>query len=101
MTWDELLEYMDASAEWGAEDIKHWHELPSALVHTSACDKADSIVRAIMQNQLASICEDMCEELGTYPTCTYPGFIPPDVAPGVVDWIAPACSCAEQVGGYL
>jgi len=40
-----------------------------------------------MQNKLASICEDMCKELGAYPMCAgCPNFVAPDSTPGVMTW---------------
>merc|ERR1711865_1362761 len=43
--------------------------------------------RAQVQNKLASVCEDMCKEVGAYPKCSQcPAFVPPDSTPGVMTW---------------
>merc|ERR1719210_531610 len=40
-----------------------------------------------VQNKLASICEDMCKEVGAYPKCAQcPHFVAPDSTPGVMTW---------------
>jgi len=87
MTWDELLEHMDNLVEWGAGMIKGWHKQANALVQVETCEKSDAGVRVKMQNKLASICEDMCKEMGAYPHCTgCPDFVQPDSTPGVMTW---------------
>merc|ERR1719453_130150 len=43
--------------------------------------------RTELQNKLASICEDMCKEVGAYPKCSQcPAFVAPDSTPGVMTW---------------
>ena len=40
-----------------------------------------------MQNKLAGLCEEMCKEVGSYPSCPgCPNFVPPDPTPGVMTW---------------
>merc|ERR1719410_88153 len=87
MTWDELLEHMDNLVEWSADTIKNWHEQKNSLMQVTSCEKSETLVRAKMQNKLASICEDMCKELGAYPLCGgCPNFVAPDSTPGVMTW---------------
>jgi len=87
LTWDELLEHMDNLVDWSADTIKGWHSQAGALVQVESCEKSDTVVRAKMQNKLASICEDMCKELGAYPLCGgCPNFVAPDSTPGVMTW---------------
>merc|ERR1719416_339796 len=39
------------------------------------------------QNKLATVCEDMCKEVGAYPKCSQcPDFVAPDSTPNVVTW---------------
>merc|ERR1719162_2169413 len=86
-TWDELLEHMDNLVDWSAGEIKTWHAQASALMQVESCEKSEIKVRAKMQNKLASICEDMCKELGAYPMCGgCPNFAAPDSTPGVMTW---------------
>jgi hypothetical protein len=86
-TWDELLEHMDNLVEWSADQIKGWHAQTGALMQVQSCEKAETVVRAKMQNKLASLCEDMCKELGAYPHCAgCPNFVAPDSTPGVMTW---------------
>merc|ERR1719276_686212 len=56
------------------------------LDKASACTKEDLKHRAQFQNKLAGVCEDMCKEIGAYPKCTCPDFVPPDSTPGVMTW---------------
>merc|ERR1719262_1602038 len=52
-----------------------------------ACVAEDLKRRAQVQNKLASVCEDMCKEVGAYPKCSQcPAFVPPDATPGVMTW---------------
>merc|ERR1719224_97007 len=52
-----------------------------------ACTSEDLRRRAQLQNKLASVCEDMCKEVGAYPKCSgCPDFVPPDATPGVMTW---------------
>merc|ERR1712085_207463 len=52
-----------------------------------ACMAADSQIRFQVQNKLASICEDMCKEVGAYPKCAQcPKFVEPDSTSGVMTW---------------
>merc|ERR1719511_176993 len=52
-----------------------------------ACTKEDLKSRARLQNKLATICEEMCKEVGAYPKCTEcPDFVEPDSTPGVMTW---------------
>jgi len=86
-TWDELLEHMDNLVDWSAGEIKNWHSQAGALIQAESCQKSDTVMRAKMQNKLASICEDMCKELGAYPMCGgCPNFAAPDATPGVMTW---------------
>merc|ERR1712085_245138 len=101
MTWDELLEHMDNLVAWGQDSIKGWQKQASALqkhvklaavsmkstMTEQACMAADSQIRFQVQNKLASICEDMCKEVGAYPKCAQcPKFVEPDSTPGVMTW---------------
>merc|ERR1719487_2925934 len=87
MTWDELLEHMDNLVDWSADTMKGWKSQANALVQVQSCEKAEIGVRAKMQNKLASLCEDMCKELGAYPMCGgCPNFAAPDATPGVMTW---------------
>merc|ERR1719352_883164 len=59
----------------------------TAVVQASkACTAEDLKHRAQVQNKLAGSCEDMCKEIGAYPKCTRPDFVPPDSTPGVMTW---------------
>merc|ERR1719393_55181 len=50
-----------------------------------ACASEDLQHRVALQNKLASVCEDMCKEVGAYPKCSgCPDFVPPDATPGVM-----------------
>merc|ERR1719386_414120 len=52
-----------------------------------SCTDADLKNRMQFQNKLASICEDMCKEVGAYPECSQcPAFVAPDSTPGVMTW---------------
>merc|ERR1719384_15644 len=52
-----------------------------------ACAAEDSAHRMQVQNKLASICEDMCKEVGAYPQCSQcPDFVAPVSTPGVMTW---------------
>merc|ERR1719422_2607166 len=52
-----------------------------------ACIVEELKNRAQFQNKLASICEDMCKEVGAYPKCAQcPHFVTPDSTPGVMTW---------------
>jgi len=51
-----------------------------------SCSSQDLQHRAALQNKLAGVCEEMCKEIGAYPKCTCPGFVPPDSTPGVMTW---------------
>merc|ERR1719316_2539855 len=98
MTWDELLEHMDNLSEWGHGELKAWTKTAMSLIqrgdkHVSlaqgeekACVALEQKRRAQIQNKLAGACEDMCKEIGAYPKCTCPGFVPPDSTPGVMTW---------------
>merc|ERR1712228_405839 len=71
--------------------IKGWHKQASALQKGSTVEKScvsqDLQHRAALQNKLASICEDMCKEVGAYPKCQQcPKFVEPDSTPGVMTW---------------
>merc|ERR1719410_51840 len=52
----------------------------------SACEAENLKRRVEFQNKLAGACEDMCKEVGAYPKCDCPAFIPPDATPGKVTW---------------
>merc|ERR1719379_1316519 len=69
MTWEELLTHMDNLSSWGAESIKGWKKQASAIQTTKVSASSDLERRALFQNKLASICEDMCKEVGAYPKC--------------------------------
>merc|ERR1719389_1525539 len=94
MTWPELLEHMDNLSEWGHGELKGWRSQASALhksqqvaaISEEACLSEDLKVRAALQNKLAGVCVDMCKEVGAYPKCTCPDFVPPDSTPGVMTW---------------
>merc|ERR1719361_2225398 len=82
--------------------IKGWKKTASALQKSytsafssfargsqnqTACASQDLEHRAQIQNKLAGICEDMCKEVGAYPQCAQcPGFVAPDLTPGVMTW---------------
>merc|ERR1719401_3134724 len=91
MTWPELLEHMDNLVAWGQESIKGWHKQASALqvavskLSDKSCVARDSSIRAMVQNRLASFCEDMCKEVGALK-CTCPNWVEPDSTPGVMTW---------------
>jgi len=94
MTWPELLEHMDNLSEWGHGELKAWTKQASSLigVHAAgaqsekACIAEDLKHRTQVQNKLAGVCVDMCKEVGAYPKCTCPDFVPPDSTPGVMTW---------------
>merc|ERR1719395_116339 len=102
MTWPELLEHMDNLSEWGHGELKAWSQQAShlqksaqlafAAVHEQgaqneeACLAEDHTHRMQVQNKLAGVCVDMCKEVGAYPKCTCPDFVPPDSTPGVMTW---------------
>merc|ERR1719511_619557 len=54
----------------------------------SICATEDLAGRALLQNKLASICVDMCKELGAYPKdCTCPDYVDTtDQTPGATTW---------------
>merc|ERR1719265_1933003 len=55
--------------------------------HGQACLAEDLQHRAQLQDKLAGLCEDMCKEVGSYPSCPgCPNFVPPDPTPGVMTW---------------
>merc|ERR1719161_2454172 len=106
MTWEELLEHMDNLVDWGHDQLKSWRKQASALqvhmkasnaavfLHNSAksddkaCVAMDLKIRTQVQNKLAGMCEDMCKEVGAYPSCAQcAGFVPPDSTPGVMTWV--------------
>jgi len=90
MTWEELLSHMDNLVDWGRDSLKGWKKQASALQvkqDEQACVSTDLKRRAQLQNKLASVCEDMCKEVGAYPKCSQcPNFVPPDATPGVMTW---------------
>merc|ERR1719440_135083 len=90
MTWPELLEHMDNLSEWGHGELKAWTKQAAALIGVAqseeACLAADLAHRAHVQNKLAGVCVDMCKEIGAFPACTCPDFVPPDSTPGVMTW---------------
>merc|ERR1712224_536796 len=51
-----------------------------------SCQQQQMHHRAMVQNKIAGICEEMCKEVGAYPKCTCPGFAAPDATPGVMTW---------------
>merc|ERR1719498_2134183 len=92
-TWPELLEHMDNLSEWGHSQLKSWRSGASALQKhaevtqsAEACLSDDLKHRADVQNKLAGVCVDMCKEVGAFPKCTCPNFVPPDATPGVMTW---------------
>merc|ERR1719414_585482 len=62
----------------------------AALVHQKSSQDEGACVaenlknRIQFQNKLAGACEDMCKEVGAYPKCDCPAFVPPDATPGKV-----------------
>jgi hypothetical protein len=98
MTWEELLPHLDNLAAWGKESIKEWKAQAAALAQegvsavvqgaasSQACTAMDLKHRSMVQNKLASACEDMCKEIGAYPDCECPDFAAPDSTPGVMTW---------------
>eukprot|EP00929_Paragymnodinium_shiwhaense_P053719 TRINITY_DN26904_c0_g1_i2.p2 TRINITY_DN26904_c0_g1~~TRINITY_DN26904_c0_g1_i2.p2 ORF type:complete len:177 (+),score=43.15 TRINITY_DN26904_c0_g1_i2:1-531(+) len=83
---------MDNLSSWGHESLKGWRKQASALQTKSvtkqqACVAEEIKRRAQVQNKLASICEDMCKEVGAYPKCNQcPAVVAPDATPGVMTW---------------
>merc|ERR1740138_1930165 len=63
-------------------------EMSLALMTSSskACMAEDLKHRAEVQNALKGACEDMCKEVGAYPKCSCPDFVPPDATPNVMTW---------------
>jgi len=56
-------------------------------VVSQACAAEDLAARAMMQNQLAGICETMCKDVGSYPKCECPGYVDTtDSTPGMMTW---------------
>merc|ERR1719201_1456450 len=54
---------------------------------SQACVSEDMAARAMMQNQLAGICESMCKDVGSYPKCECPGYTDTtDKTPGLLTW---------------
>merc|ERR1712087_849646 len=53
---------------------------------SESCLQEDLKIRVQVQNKLAGVCVDMCKEIGAYPKCTCPDFVPPDSTPGVMTW---------------
>jgi len=51
-----------------------------------SCVQADLQHRTSLQNKLAGVCVDMCKEVGAFPKCTCPDFVPPDSTPNVMTW---------------
>merc|ERR1719371_46318 len=52
-----------------------------------ACQAQDLQHRVQLQNKLAGLCEEMCKEVGSFPSCPgCPNFVPPDPTPGVMTW---------------
>jgi hypothetical protein len=92
MTWEELLTHMDNLSSWGHSELKAWSKTASDLQMTSfqdnnACAASDLKLRSEAQNKLASVCEDMCKEVGAFPKCSQcPAFVAPDATPGVMTW---------------
>merc|ERR1719254_119446 len=94
MTWPELLEHMDNLSEWGHGELKAWTKQAASLIGVQAagdlsekaCIAEDLKHRVQVQNKLAGVCVDMCKEIGAYPKCTCPDFVPPDSTPGVMTW---------------
>merc|ERR1719262_603720 len=43
--------------------------------------------RSELQSKLRGVCEDMCKDVGAYPSCKQcEGFVEPDSTPGVMTW---------------
>merc|ERR1719379_1067889 len=75
----------------GSSTASTFMHVPLSLSDTKsnekACQAMDLKHRAQFQSKLASLCEDMCKEVGAYPNCAQcAGFIPPDPTPGVMTW---------------
>merc|ERR1719487_1695450 len=89
MTWEELLTHMDNLSEWGHGELKAWTKQAASAIQTNEFSglSNDMKRRAQLQNKLASVCEDMCKEVGAYPKCSQcPAFVAPDATPGVMTW---------------
>merc|ERR1719446_790998 len=89
MTWEELLTHMDNLSEWGHGELKAWTKQAASALQTNEFSGLSEEMkrRAQVQNNLASICEDMCKEVGAYPQCSQcPAFVAPDATPGVMTW---------------
>merc|ERR1719277_2635794 len=54
---------------------------------SQACVAEDAAARAMVQNKLAGVCEDMCKDVGSYPKCECPGYVDTtDKTPGLLTW---------------
>ena len=54
---------------------------------SQACAAEDLAARAVVQNQLAGICESMCKDVGSYPKCECPNYTDTtDKTPGHMTW---------------
>ena len=54
---------------------------------SQGCAAEDMAARAMVQNQLAGICESMCKDVGSYPKCECPGYVDTtDKTPGLLTW---------------
>ena len=63
------------------------HAVAGFRLVSQACIAEDMAARAMMQNQLAGICESMCKDVGSYPKCECPGYTDTtDKTPGLLTW---------------
>jgi len=55
---------------------------------SQACVAEDAAARAMVQNRLSGVCEDMCKSVGSYPkNCQCPGYVDSsDSTPGLMTW---------------
>merc|ERR1719401_2010968 len=97
-TWEELLDRMEVLESWGHDQLKEWRKTAAALIQSQpraallamsaeACAAEDLKRREQVQNKLIGACEDMCKEVGAYPSCAEcPDFVEPDATPNVMTW---------------
>merc|ERR1719262_1451929 len=80
-----LISLLIVAADASRQSLLNNHDVHKS--NEQACEASDLQRRAQLQNKLAGLCEDMCKEVGAYPSCSgCAGFIPPDPTPGVMTW---------------
>jgi len=76
----------NAKAVLSGADFSFLQQKSLTSSSSDSCIADDLKHRAALQNKLAGVCVDMCKEVGAYPKCTCPDFVPPDSTPGVMTW---------------